>query len=556
MEQTNRIENNTLYGSFHKPLDTSQFEGKPFAEHLLDRVRHHVEEKGEAVWLTNGAQLVLGKSNVFGEESHTTAEVEPRSRQMARILHQRFGIKKGDVVHFVMPSNTDMYFPIIGTWLLQGVVSPADPGLSAEVISIQLREIRAQVIFCCLSTLDKVRGALNILGKDIPVIVMNGEENVGLKEGKEMSLDSLQEEETRQKYPVFPPAIEVEDNEKILICWSSGTTGRPKGILHGSKMLLKMLNDPNKSPFSKCVQTTCMFHLGGFTTPVYSLIQGKESIIIANEDLEDNIGIIMKVAEQSQADNILCGSHHLIQLASAKLIEGQRPASKVGMIIPAGSNLYDGILMDVKGKFPSLAVVLNIYGQSEGGAGVSFSLSQANLGQIMCAGVRVVDPDTSEALGPNMVGEITYKSDCPMLGYINHPVENEKFFGKEGFCHSGDLGHYDDNGVLYFDGRLKELIKYKNYHLYPNELEELILSHEAVEDVAVFGKPEASVQELVTALVVRREGSEVTKEEVEKLVNDKVDDHKKIRGGVHFVKKIPRNTQGKILRKSLENLLS
>ena len=55
--------------------------------------------------------------------------------------------------------------------------------------------------------------------------------------------------------------------------------------------------------------------------------------------------------------------------------------------------------------------------------------------------------------------------------------------------------------------------------------------------------------------MVRREGSEVTKEDVEKLVNDKVDDHKKIRGGVHFVKKIPRNTQGKILRKSLVNLL-
>lgn len=555
MEVTNRIENNTLYGSFHKPLDTSQFEGKPFAEHLLDRVRQHVEEKGEDVWLTNGAKKVLGKSNVFGEVSHTTTEVEPRSRQMARILHQRFGIKKGDVVHFAMPSNTEMYFPVIGTWLLQGVVSPADPGLSAEVISIQLKEIRAKVIFCCLHTLDTVRGALAILGDNIPVIVMDGTDNSGLKEGKEMSLSSLREEEVRHEYSVFPPAIKVEDNEEILICWSSGTTGRPKGILHGSKMLLKMLNDPNKSPFSKCVQTTCMFHLGGFTTPVYSLIQGKESIIIANEDMDDDIGIIIRVAEQSQADNILCGSHHLIQLASVKLVEGESPASKVGMIIPAGTNLYDGILMDVKDKFPSLAVVLNIYGQSEGGSGVSFSLSQTNLGQVMCPAVRVVDPATNEALGPNMVGEITYQSDCIMLGYINHPEENEKFFGKEGFCHSGDLGHYDDKGVLYFDGRLKELIKYKNYHLYPNELEELILSHDAIEDAAVFGKPEASVQELVTALVVRREGFEVTKDDVEKLVNDKVDDHKKLRGGVHFVKKIPRNPQGKILRKSLSNLL-
>ena len=95
--------------------------------------------------------------------------------------------------------------------------------------------------------------------------------------------------------------------------------------------------------------------------------------------------------------------------------------------------------------------------------------------------VKIVDPDTGVALGPYVVGEITYKSDYPMLGYLNHPEENERFFGKDGFLHSGDLGHYDEAGNLYFDGRLKELIKYKNFHLYPNELEELLMAHEGVQ---------------------------------------------------------------------------
>ena len=94
--------------------------------------------------------------------------------------------------------------------------------------------------------------------------------------------------------------------------------------------------------------------------------------------------------------------------------------------------------------------------------------------------VKIIDPDTGVALGANVVGEITYQSDYPMLGYLNQPEENERFFGKDGFLHSGDLGHYDEAGNLYFDGRLKELIKYKNYHLYPNELEELLMANEAV----------------------------------------------------------------------------
>ena len=84
-----------------------------------------------------------------------------------------------------------------------------------------------------------------------------------------------------------------------------------------------------------------------------------------------------------------------------------------------------------------------------------------------------------------------------------NPIElPPRFFGKgDGFLHSGDLGHYDGEGNLHFDGRMRELIKYKNFHLYPNELEEIMLRIDGVEDAAVFGRPEPSVQELVTALV-------------------------------------------------------
>ena len=119
----------------------------------------------------------------------------------------------------------------------------------------------------------------------------------------------------------------------------------------------------------------------------------------------------------------------------------------------------------------------------------------------------------------------------------------------------GDFGHYDENGVIYYDGRIKELIKYKNIHLYPNEIEELILNHPKVKDVAVFGKPEPSVQELVTALVVIKEGSDVSSDEIMKLVEEELDDHKKLRGGVYFADKIPRNPQGKILRGKLIEII-
>lgn len=199
-----------------------------------------------------------------------------------------------------------------------------------------------------------------------------------------------------------------------------------------------------------------------------------------------------------------------------------------------------------------------MYGQSEIATAVGISLNQRNLGglyQAMTA-LKFVDPHTGEAVGPHTVGEFAVMTEKVMLGYLNHKDENDHFFGADGFLYMGDFGHYDEKGVIYYDGRIKELIKYKNNHLYPNEIEELILNHPEVKDVAVFGKPEPSVQELVTALVVRKEGSVISSDEIMKIVEEKVDDHKKLRGGIYFAEKIPRNPQGKILRGKLLQMIS
>jgi acyl-CoA synthetase (AMP-forming)/AMP-acid ligase II len=267
--------------------------------------------------------------------------------------------------------------------------------------------------------------------------------------------------------------------------------------------------------------------------------------------------MMLRVAEHSRADIVLSGSHHLIQLATAELLPDQDPVESVKMLVPLGTNVYDGILEDLKHKLPSATAVLNLFGQTEGGCLVTMSTNQGSLGGVACPAVRIVAPGAGNRLrGPGEVGEITYRSECAMVGYLDCPEETRQFFGEDGFCRSGDLGHYDEQGTLYYDGRLKELIKYKNFHLYPNELEELLLQHEAVEDAAVFGRPEPAVQELVTALVVRKAGSlGVTGEVLRDMVDARVDEHKKLRGGVHFVTRIPRNPQGKILRKSLGQLV-
>ena len=103
-------------------------------------------------------------------------------------------------------------------------------------------------------------------------------------------------------------------------------------------------------------------------------------------------------------------------------------------------------------------------------------------------------------------------------------------------------------------GRFKELIKYKNCHLYPLEIEKIICEHPEVIEAGVFGTPDLVVQELVTAAVVKTPGSGVTSQEIIDLVEKRVDDIKKLRGGVIFVDALPKNPVGKIQRRKLIDL--
>ncbi len=147
------------------------------------------------------------------------------------------------------------------------------------------------------------------------------------------------------------------------------------------------------------------------------------------------------------------------------------------------------------------------------------------------------------------------KAPLHMKGYLNRPEEDAKIFAADGFVKTGDLGHYDEEGIVYFDGRHKELIKYKNCHLYPKELEDVIMKHPGVIEAGVFGKPDPAVQELVTAAVVKRPESKVTAEELLDFVNKQVDDAKKLRGGIHFVEKLPKNPVGKMQRRKLVDMI-
>jgi acyl-CoA synthetase (AMP-forming)/AMP-acid ligase II len=162
--------------------------------------------------------------------------------------------------------------------------------------------------------------------------------------------------------------------------------------------------------------------------------------------------------------------------------------------------------------------------------------------------LRVVDISTGADLGPHETGELWIRGPQIMQGYLNRPDATAEIITVDGWLKTGDIGYVDVDGFLHIVDRLKELIKYNAYQVSPAELEDLLITHPAIIDAAVVGRPDESAGELPIAYVVT--GAPVDAGEIIAYIAERVAPYKKVRG-VEFVAAIPKSPTGKILRREL-----
>jgi acyl-CoA synthetase (AMP-forming)/AMP-acid ligase II len=161
---------------------------------------------------------------------------------------------------------------------------------------------------------------------------------------------------------------------------------------------------------------------------------------------------------------------------------------------------------------------------------------------------KVVNLATREALGRNQDGELCFRGPQVMRGYLNRPQETAQMLDPDGWLHTGDIGHVDDDGYFYIVDRVKELIKYKGHQIAPAELEAVLVSHPTITDAAVVRVPDEQAGEVPKAFVVAK--AALSAQEVMDYVAERVAPYKKVRH-VEFVDEIPKSLSGKILRRVL-----
>ena len=436
------------------------------------------------------------------------------------------GLRKGDRVCLGLYNRPEFIEGMIAASWLGAIAAPLNPSYKAEECHHQLQDSGATIAILEPRTWAEVRRIRERLS-ELRTVVVVGEPTEGA-----LGVSALDGEP--------PQAVEVNPEDLLVLLYSSGTTGRPKGVMLTHRNLLashlQYIHAGRVTDQDVSLLFVPVCHVYGLNLMGGALVAGATQILLPGYDLEqclaftERYGVTLFYATTSVLlDLCRYPKLHEFNLSSIRYINSG------GAPLPP----------EVAAKVEKLARirVANGYGMTE--APISGS-------RVPGEERRVVNPETGRPCAPGEPGEIVIRGPHVMKGYWRDPALTGEAL-QEGWLHTGDLGVLDAEGRLTILSRKKEMIKYKGFAVSPLELEGVLLEHPAVADCAVVAKPHPEAGEIPKAFVVLAPGARARAEELMAFVRGRVAEYKRIRE-VGFVSEIPRNHAGKILKTRLEAL--
>jgi len=455
------------------------------------------------------------------------------------------GFRKGDVFAIYSPNIPEYAVAFHAVSLGGGIVTTLNPLYTVEEAGHQLKDANAKYLLTVPALLDKATEAA--AHAHIEEIFVFGD-----AEGA-TPFAALYAEDGQEV-----PQIEINPREDVVVLpYSSGTTGLPKGVmLTHENLIANTLQVHACDLVSERDTLVCvlpLFHIYGMVVIMnVGLFEGAKIVVMPRFDLESFLKILqdygvtlahvvppimLALAQHPSVDN-----YDLSKLKT--LFSGAAPLSE--KIARACSERLD-------------CVIRQGYGMTETSPAIHLTppaaSDPANYGSIgQCipnTECKIVNVETDEPVGYGEEGEICMRGPQMMKGYLNRPEATAATIDANGWLHTGDIGYCNEEGHFFIVDRLKELIKYKGMQVAPAELEALLLTHPQVADAAVIPVPDEEAGELPKAFVVRKEGADaLTPEELMAFVAKQVAPYKKLRQ-LEFIEQIPKSASGKILRRLL-----
>jgi acyl-CoA synthetase (AMP-forming)/AMP-acid ligase II len=354
-----------------------------------------------------------------------------------------------------------------------------------------------------------------------------------------------------------PPDVSPAADDLAVLPYSSGTTGKPKGVMlthaHIVTNMRQLYAAGEYRREDVIVNMMPLYHVGGLIYILNSLLGiGATVVLMRRFDLERWLEL-----NQRYRATILAVPPPVVLAITKSPLWDRFQLDSVQVAI-SGAAPLGADLQEAFEKRTGL-VIKQVWGMTEATCGIAVDSSDRAIRKLGSCGrllpgseARVVDVVSQTELGVGETGEIWLRGPQIMNGYWNQPAANAETLMADGWMRTGDLGYFESGGHIFLVDRLKELIKYNALQVAPAELEDIIQSHPAVSDAAVVGAPDEAAGEIPMAFVVRRENATLDAAELMQYVADLVAPHKKIRA-VEFIDHIPKSPTGKILRRVLRD---
>ncbi|OUD00670.1 4-coumarate--CoA ligase family protein [Streptomyces swartbergensis] len=473
-------------------------------------------------------------------------QVDRFHRRVAAALAEA-GVRKGDVLALHSPNTIAFPTAFYAATRAGATVTTVHPLATAQEFAKQLTDSAARWIITVSPLLDIARRAAELAGGVREIFVCDS------ATGHRSLIDML-------ACAAPEPQVAIDPAQDVAaLPYSSGTTGTPKGVMLTHRQIATNLAQLNPAipagPGDRVLAVLPFFHIYGLTALMNApLRQGATVVVLPRFDLEQFLAAV-----QNHRITALYVAPPIVLALAKHPAVAQYDLSSLKYIISAAAPL-DARLAAACSERLGLPPVGQAYGMTELSPGTHVvpldAMRDAPSGTVgkLIAGteMRLVSlDDPGKDLPAGESGEILIRGPQVMKGYLGRPDATTAMIDTDGWLHTGDVGHVDEDGWLFVVDRVKELIKYKGFQVAPAELEALLLTHPGIADAAVIGTYDDDGNEIPHAYVVRQPArTDLSEAEIMMYVAERVAPYKRIRH-VTFIDGVPRAASGKILRRQL-----
>jgi long-chain acyl-CoA synthetase len=504
---------------------------------------------------------------VHGDRTYGFRTFVETANGVAHALRDRFGITKGARVAVLSQNNPEWCLSFWAAVSQGAILVGLNGWWTTDEVLYGLQDSGATVLVADRKRFERVAGALDDCPDLAHVFLVDcSPADVGLAD------DPRVHEFAELTGAPTADLVEQEiaEDDYAVIFYTSGTTGRPKGAISTHRSMIANLQNTMYNAVAGSMAGGGALPDGGgqnvslFTSPLFH-VSGCHSTLVVG--LLAGLKLVMPEGRFTPETALqLIQDHQVTVWATVPTMvwrvcehpdRHDYDTSSVRSVAFGGSPSADELQRMIRETFPNVATTSNAYGLTETSSVATVISGQDALERPTSVGppvptvrVKIVDP-VGEELGPHETGEVCITGPILMAGYWNKPEATAEAIDPDGWLHTGDLGHLDDDGFLYITDRKKDMIIRGGENIYCVEIEQRLVAHPEIADAAIIGVAHPELGEEVKAVVQLEEGSSLTEADVRQWVADGLAAFKVPTYVDLWQDKLPRNASGKLLKNVL-----